>query len=155
MCSSLLHGLQGLIILLTILQRHRSNQDRLSSGRGRNRRVSSDRHAYDNDWVATPREMNSAEYGHELSEAEYPRLGNGKPIPLDTYQSYPSVWGSSNNNGFSHPSDRIDFGSQGTPLPEKVIQSDSGTSSAWGFASSPMVMVTQSPQPILENEQGR
>ncbi|KAJ9167467.1 hypothetical protein P3X46_022118 [Hevea brasiliensis] len=143
---------------------YHSNWDRLPSGRGKNQTAGGNgelhKHTHDNGLAATSQERNSSKSGHELSEAEYPYLGNGKPVPSEIRISQSSVWGSFNANGFSRLSERIDSGSEGLQrheesMPERITPLYSGISCTWGSASIPVETAAEGSEPVLENEQER
>jgi len=134
--------------------------DRLYSGKGRTQALVNHgqlhKHAHENDLPTTSQEKNLSELGHDLSEAEYPHLGNGKPMPPEAHHSYPSAWGSSNAYSSSRASVRTDCGSQGIQHPEGLPStSDLGTSCSGASATSPVASVIEDPDSILETEQER
>eukprot|EP00258_Populus_trichocarpa_P023529 XP_024439548.1 uncharacterized protein LOC7465162 [Populus trichocarpa] len=134
--------------------------DRLYSGKGRTQALVNHgqlhKHAHENDLPTTSQVKNLSEHGHDLSEAEYPHLGNGKPMPPEAHHSYPSAWGSSNAYSSSRASVRTDCGSQGLQHPEGLPStSDLGTSYSGASATSPVASVVEDPDSILETEQER
>uniref|UniRef100_A0A6N2LEL4 PAP/OAS1 substrate-binding-related domain-containing protein n=1 Tax=Salix viminalis TaxID=40686 RepID=A0A6N2LEL4_SALVM len=139
---------------------HSSRGERLSLGRGRTQPQANHgqlhKYAHENGSPTTLQEKNLSEHGHDLSEAEYPHLGNGKPVPVETHHSsYPSVWGSSNANGSSCAFVRTDCGSQGLQHPEgPPSTSDLGMSCLGTSAASPVASAAED-LGILENEQER
>ncbi|KAB5512910.1 hypothetical protein DKX38_029938 [Salix brachista] len=138
---------------------HSSRGERLSLGRGRTQSQANHgqlhKYVHENGSPTTLQEKNLSEHGHDLSEAEYPHLGNGKPVPLETHHSYPSVWGSSNANGSSRAFVRTDCGSQGLQHPEgPPSTSDLGMSCLGTSATSPVASAAED-LGILENEQER
>ena len=144
-----------------ILQSYHSNRGgRLYSGKGRTQALAnhgqSFKQAHGNDMPATLQEKNLSEHGHDLSEVEYPLLGNGKPTPPEAHHSYPSVWGSSNASGSSRAPVRTDCGSQGLQHPERLpFTSDLGTSDSGASGTGPVASVIEDPDSILETEQER
>ncbi|XP_015574177.1 uncharacterized protein LOC8258097 isoform X2 [Ricinus communis] len=143
---------------------YHSNRERPSSERRKNHVTANNgdlhRRTRDNGLAATRPGINSYQHGHELSEAEYPYLGNGKPVPSEVQLSQSFVWGPSSANGFSRPSERIDFGGQELQLQEASLQErvptqDSSTSSTLVFPSSPEVTAAERREPVLQNVQER
>ncbi|XP_011041798.1 PREDICTED: uncharacterized protein LOC105137670 [Populus euphratica] len=139
---------------------HSSRGDRLSLGRGRTQPQANHgqlhKYAHENGLPTTLQEKNLSEHGHDLSEAEYPHLGNGKPVPLEAHHSYPSVWGSSNANGSSRAFVRTDCGSRGFQHPEgPPSTSDLVVLSCPGTSATSPVASTAKDLEILENEQER
>ncbi|KAF9670935.1 hypothetical protein SADUNF_Sadunf13G0120900 [Salix dunnii] len=139
---------------------HSNRGDRLYSGKGRTQALAnhgqSFKQAHGNDMPATLQEKNLSEHCHDLSEVEYPLLGNGKPTPPEAHHSYPSVWGSSNAFGSSCASVRIDCGSQGRQHPEGLPSTlDLGTSYSRASAAGPVASVVEGPDSILETEEER
>jgi len=149
------------MVFLMILQSYHAYMgDRLYSGKGRTQALVNHgqlhKHAHENDLPTTSQEKNLSELGHDLSEAEYPHLGNGKPMPPEAHHSYPSAWGSSNAYSSSRASVRTDCGSQGIQHPEGLPStSDLGTSYSGASATSPVASVVEDPDSILETEQER
>ncbi|XP_061944523.1 uncharacterized protein LOC133668590 [Populus nigra] len=139
---------------------HSSRGDRLSLGRGRTQPQANHgqlhKYAHENGLPTTLQEKNLSEHGHDLSEAEYPHLGNGKPVPLEAHHSYPSVWGSSNANGSSRAFVRTDCESRGLQHPEgPPSTSDLVVLSCPGTSATSPVASTAKDLEILENEQER
>ncbi|XP_037497227.1 uncharacterized protein LOC119371357 [Jatropha curcas] len=117
-------------------------------------------HTDDNGLAATSQETESSKYGHVLSEAEYPYLGNGKPMPIEVRLSQPSVWGSSNASGFSQPSKESDSDCQGIHQQEGSLLENnspqySDTSCTCDSTSSLVVLVADATESVLENDQER
>jgi len=139
---------------------HSSRGDKLSLGRGRTQPQANHgqlhKYTHENGLPTTLQEKNLSEHGHDLSEAEYPHLGNGKPVPLEAHHSYPSVWGSSNANGSSRAFVRTDCGSRGLQHPEgPPSTSDLVVLSCPGTSATSPVASTAKDLEILENEQER
>ncbi|KAK9279936.1 hypothetical protein L1049_013620 [Liquidambar formosana] len=137
------------------------NRDRSLPRRGRNQAAGTHgqlrRHSRNNGLTTVSPERDLLEEGrHELSQAQYPVLGLGKSGLSDFHQSHPSMQGSSIANGFSHSSERLEFGSighlpLGLPSPEGRSPLDSGTPRTWGSAPSLPTPAVQAPRPVLGN----
>lgn len=126
-----------------ILQNFRPNDKMPLSGRGRcqAQRAYGQRHTHRNGSVTTPIEVVlPGEVSHELSEEEFPILGNGK----SSFQHQSSVWVSSKSNDLFHPVETYDFQLSEVPLPEVTTQ----LASLWSDSA-------ESPSPVSESNQER
>lgn len=144
-----------------MLQNSRPFRDRALPGRGRTQAPRSHdqlhTHTRNNGLSTASQELtSSAEWRHELSQAEYPVLRNGKSGSSDYHQSHHAMWESFHPNAYAHPSEseKLEHGSlcsQTWPssLPEGVSQSESGASQSWESALSPMAADVQSFEPLL------
>ncbi|XP_065880992.1 uncharacterized protein [Euphorbia lathyris] len=128
-----------------------SNRDRPSSGRGKNQgsgvNVDLRRHDQDKVCASTSIEINSSENSYDLSEAEYPYLGNGKPASSELSQ--PSVWGVSSGNCAS---EIIDSGCQDIQLRE---ESSPVMFTEPGVASTPVETAAEITEQVVENDSER
>ncbi|KAJ4719213.1 PAP/OAS1 substrate-binding domain superfamily protein [Melia azedarach] len=119
----------------------RPNDKMPLSGRGRcqAQRAYGQRHTHRNGSVTTPIEVVlPGEVSHELSEEEFPILGNGK----SSFQHQSSVWVSSKSNDLFHPVETYDFQLSEVPLPEVTTQ----LASLWSDSA-------ESPSPVSESNQ--
>lgn len=163
--SSVLLSFILTISCLCILQSTLPYRDRTLPGGGRNQAPGSHaplrKHTRNNGFSTAPQKMtSSAECRHELSQNEYPVLGNGKSGSSDCHHSNLSAWGSFHSNSISHSSEKLEHGSScpktwPSPLPEGVCQFESDTSHAWESASSPVALAVQSCEPLLGHNHER
>ncbi|KAF5470345.1 hypothetical protein F2P56_010865 [Juglans regia] len=116
---------------------------------------------HNNGLAPAPLELNmSVEGSHKLSHDEFPVLGHRNSGSLDSHQSHLSKRGSSNANGLSCQSDKVESGSVcpwslGAPLPESSSQQESCISHSRGSALSPVVPAVQSPKLLSETNEER
>ncbi|KAK3218942.1 hypothetical protein Dsin_012912 [Dipteronia sinensis] len=145
---------------------YRSNRDRPSSQRGRFPASGAthgqlQRHAHKSSLVTMRTEMNvSGEGSHELSQEEYPVLGNGKSASSDFHQLFPSVWCSSNASDHrSHSPETHESRFHQLKLSEVLLPEESSFPSSdtcsWDSTSSLVAPTVQSPDVLAETNEER
>ena len=152
--------------MLMYLQSFRPHRERRFPGKERNpvlkAYVPLQTHAQKNGLDMAPKELNTAaECRHELSQAEYPALGSGKPGSLDYHQSNHSLWEDFHANTSSCPSEKLDFASSGLqmtwagPLPKRVNPLDYATLHHQGSALTPAPSTMQDSEPLSTSHKAR
>ncbi|OAY24159.1 uncharacterized protein LOC122722410 [Manihot esculenta] len=141
-----------------------SYRGRPSSGKWkyqtRGRNGEPDRYTHDNWVVATPQKGNCSKSSHELSEAEYPYLGNAKPLPSKILTPQSSVWGSSSADAFSPQPESIASEFQSLQLheeslPERITPNYAGVSCTTSSTSIPITTAAERSETVSENEHER
>ncbi|KAL5758890.1 hypothetical protein ACOSP7_021501 [Xanthoceras sorbifolium] len=143
---------------------YRSDRDQPSSHRGRFPAPAAhgqlQNHAHKSSSAAAPTGVNlSGEGSHELSQEEYPVLGNGKSTSSDFHQPFPSVWCSSNASDLSHTSETNESRFHQLKLNEVSLPEESSLPSSdtcsWDSTSSILVSKVQSPDVLAETNKER
>uniref|UniRef100_A0A2P2IRK1 Uncharacterized protein LOC105123210 n=1 Tax=Rhizophora mucronata TaxID=61149 RepID=A0A2P2IRK1_RHIMU len=140
---------------------YHSNRDRFSPRRGRNLvtgiHSQLHKHGNTNGLATSPKATSSSEHSHDISEAEYPPLGNGKLKLSVPQQCHQHGCGSSNANGSLHTLEEVDSGPQSlnaqeVAQPETMDWPDLSASYPQASASRTVTRTGQSPKLALENE---